>query len=372
MIKKTFVLILFFLISVNLYSQSNFANGYQKGFKEGYCYQSKQNENVGCIDPLVPISPLSDVSRGEQENNYKDGYHRGFEDGKINFLAQNTSKSENPLYTPRKYPKVYEPEITTLMGMVLRQRNEYQSYIDNISQYYKNLQVQFLVKNQKLLEKVIGDYNSIDKIKLDTLKLNNGWHQILMIYDNKYGFTKSTIKEVNLAKGYIKNGKLINLYRNNYLGYESKIPQAYPNKMLFKRGIIKLSHKYPNGFNQEIILMPLNQYFKPKYKSTPPLKPAKVVLWTKKKRYAGTIVEIDEIEKNEWINNIVKTEVIYSKNPPTECNCNLKPGLVVLKGNKIYPTKFIENNNLSLYNKGYRYYNTIELKENQCIAIEYK
>jgi len=325
-----YIILIIFLYPLLCFSQANFSKGYEVGFVEGYCYQSKQNGNIGCIEPIIPISPLSDISRGESESNYQDGYHRGFEDGKMNFLTQNTSRNGNPLYTPREYPKVYEPDLLTLMGMVIQQRKTYQSYKDNINKYYDNLQIQFLVNNQKLLEQAIGYYNSINKKTLDTLKLKDGWHEIIMIYDNKYQFTKSTIKEVNIAKGYIEKGRLTMLYRNNYLEYESKLPQTYPNEMLFERGIVKLNHNYSNGFKQEIILLPLTQYFESNYVGLPPIKPANIVLWSKKKKLEGEEVEIDEIEDNGWINNIVKTKIIYSKTEPKNCNCKLKPGKIEL------------------------------------------
>ncbi len=372
--KKAFSIIILVFTFAFSYSQSNFAKGYQKGFTEGYCYQNKQKGNTGCIEPIVPISPLSDISRGENETNYQDGYHRGFEDGKMNFLTQNTPQNNNPLYTPREYPKVYEPDLLALMGMVIQQRSAYQSYIDNIDRYYQNLQIQFLVNNQKMLEKVIGYYNSIEKSKLESVKLNDGWHEVAIIFDNKYEFTKSAIKEVDIAKGYLQDGKLTKLYRSNYLGYESKIPQEYPSKMEFKNGIIKLDKKYSNGFNQEIILMPLLQYLNPKYVGEPPISPAKIILWSSKKKLEGLEVEIDEMENNGWIKNIVKTKITYSKDEPTNCIYEVRPGKLELNLAEISYGQFAAPITDSKENKIYIDNNLrrVKIEPNQCLKIEYK
>ena len=68
------VLIAFFYFSTNK-SQSNFDNGYKKGFQEGYCF----NKSIGCIEPISPIAPIPKI--GENMNSYTDGYNRGFNDG---------------------------------------------------------------------------------------------------------------------------------------------------------------------------------------------------------------------------------------------------------------------------------------------------
>jgi len=71
------------LISMAALSQSNYYNGFDVGFKEGYCYLK-----VGCIAPNAPNPPNPGVS--EDINSYKDGYNRGFA---IGCAVQQSAKS---------------------------------------------------------------------------------------------------------------------------------------------------------------------------------------------------------------------------------------------------------------------------------------
>lgn len=57
-------------------NKSNFAVGFEQGFKEGYCYNSKKIYCDPGITPLVPIPRIN-----ENERNYQDGYNRGFQVG---------------------------------------------------------------------------------------------------------------------------------------------------------------------------------------------------------------------------------------------------------------------------------------------------
>ncbi len=70
--KKLFLSLLLLLPLLAL-SQTDFSNGYEKGYKEGYCY-----EDFGCISPVSPVSPIPNIGY----DSYQDGYNRGFSDGK--------------------------------------------------------------------------------------------------------------------------------------------------------------------------------------------------------------------------------------------------------------------------------------------------
>ena len=69
--KKLILLLLF--IPIVSFGQTAFSNGYKAGFKKGYCL-----EEVGCISPIPPISPISNPGF----YTYSDGYARGVQDGK--------------------------------------------------------------------------------------------------------------------------------------------------------------------------------------------------------------------------------------------------------------------------------------------------
>lgn len=65
------------------YGQTNFSNGFETGFKRGYC----QDKGVGCVAPVPPVSPTPNVN--ESSSSYKDGYDRGF------IRGQNESKKDD-------------------------------------------------------------------------------------------------------------------------------------------------------------------------------------------------------------------------------------------------------------------------------------
>lgn len=48
---------------------SGFCEGWENGYKSGYCY-----EKVNCLEPLVPLCPLPRLN----EDSFKGGYERGF------------------------------------------------------------------------------------------------------------------------------------------------------------------------------------------------------------------------------------------------------------------------------------------------------
>ena len=66
------------IASLSLFSgatekQSSWCEGFNDGWKAGYCYQ-----RPNCLPPLAPLCPLPTVF---EENNYEGGYNRGFATG---------------------------------------------------------------------------------------------------------------------------------------------------------------------------------------------------------------------------------------------------------------------------------------------------
>lgn len=85
--KLTFLLFIILCCS-NIYSQSGYCNGWEVGYKKGYCY----NE-YGCVAPVAPVCPVANIG----EETYIDGYNRGLiqgsQDSKTNNQRINTSIS---------------------------------------------------------------------------------------------------------------------------------------------------------------------------------------------------------------------------------------------------------------------------------------
>lgn len=81
----TLLFIILFFTTLS-FAQTNFIDGFNSGYKKGYC----QDQGIGCIDPIPPISPIPKV--GESSDSYTDGYNRGFEMG-LNARKSNSSSS---------------------------------------------------------------------------------------------------------------------------------------------------------------------------------------------------------------------------------------------------------------------------------------
>jgi hypothetical protein len=73
--KLTPILSIFLIISSFTFSQTKFNEGFNVGYKKGYC----QDQGIGCIEPIPPIAPIPKV--GESSDSYNDGYNRGFQMG---------------------------------------------------------------------------------------------------------------------------------------------------------------------------------------------------------------------------------------------------------------------------------------------------
>lgn len=91
---KYLILTILFLFGSNIVnSQSKYSEGFDDGYKNGYC----QDQGVGCIQPIPPIAPLPQV--GENLSSYKDGYNRGFE---LGLNARKSNKSSSSTNVPNR------------------------------------------------------------------------------------------------------------------------------------------------------------------------------------------------------------------------------------------------------------------------------
>ncbi len=83
------ILSVFLIISSFTFSQTKFNEGFNVGYKKGYC----QDQEIGCIEPIPPIAPIPKV--GESSDSYNDGYNRGFQMGLSAQKSNNSSNSSN-------------------------------------------------------------------------------------------------------------------------------------------------------------------------------------------------------------------------------------------------------------------------------------
>lgn len=77
---KNFIFTLFILLAFisNISGQvkSDYALGFEIGFKEGYCYN---RTTYNCLAPMTPLAPMPRIN--ESKDNYTEGYNRGFQFG---------------------------------------------------------------------------------------------------------------------------------------------------------------------------------------------------------------------------------------------------------------------------------------------------
>lgn len=66
--KKVLLAVLLFASSALAFGD-DFCNGYQEGYKAGYCHNDQF-----CIPPIPPMCPMPNMG----ESTFQDGYNRGF------------------------------------------------------------------------------------------------------------------------------------------------------------------------------------------------------------------------------------------------------------------------------------------------------
>lgn len=108
---------LILLIAFKANCQTMYANGYQDGYANGFCY----DKNEGCSIPIPPVPPMPKI--GDDQNSYQDGYNRGFASG----IAKQENSTSNKGYTtttPQTIDFIYKLDYSTI--------NEIAAIIKNI------------------------------------------------------------------------------------------------------------------------------------------------------------------------------------------------------------------------------------------------
>ncbi|ELY2018515.1 hypothetical protein SL053_002444 [Flavobacterium psychrophilum] len=117
--KKIFYLIIANLICLFSYSQTQWQQGFEKGFSTGFCYNK-----IGCTSPTPPVGYLN---VGESTSSYNDGYNNGFSVG-LNAAKQNSTETNNRQRyqtTPSKYveEKMSKIDYTDAIAVAIGIRN---------------------------------------------------------------------------------------------------------------------------------------------------------------------------------------------------------------------------------------------------------
>lgn len=189
------LLILLIHFSVIGQLKSNYAKGFEVGFKEGYCYN---NNTVDCFYPLTPEAPLPRIN--EDKENYTQGYNRGFQFGldlKRSNDALNNSNAN--LYSQitnfNDYIQQNPIEAMAAVGMMMQKKYDtrkdwIQERINQLAELAKTL------FNKETLPSTY-DANSIrNKYWKVTIDYINGIRAIDYSNDSQFGSIQSNFEKI--------------------------------------------------------------------------------------------------------------------------------------------------------------------------------
>jgi len=229
--EEKIMIILTFLMSFVVYSQTNYSKGWEKGYKAGYCYQ-----DYGCTSPIPPVSPVPMAGK----DTYQDGYNRGFVRGKSDKNKRSSTNSDGA------YGQL-KPLENTNTGLIVQEhirQNKRKSYKNKskeleISSTDLTLDkiLSFKKKNIVFVEEYLtindwefqsGDENQISFIK----GKRDETTMISVIYDNTKNVTSSVVifYSKEKYKSYLKRIKSLGCKLHSSNVEEKEISKIYKNK----------------------------------------------------------------------------------------------------------------------------------------------
>lgn len=139
--KKIFLILMICPFLYLKAQMGNFGDGYQRGWKEGYCHN--YNASPTCIPPIPPISPIPLI--GEDIDNYKDGYNRGFADGlesfnnsNINLNFNNNDRERYQTSSPEYVDFMYKPNWDLMIKVIQLADKKREELIQKASREIEN------------------------------------------------------------------------------------------------------------------------------------------------------------------------------------------------------------------------------------------
>jgi hypothetical protein len=162
--KKKLTFLVFLLLPIAVFPQTNYDAGFKAGYKEGYCY----NE-FGCIPPIPPVTPIPYV--GENKDNYQDGYNRGFKMGlEEKQKKSGNGKSENQSTNAVTFQSQYVPQ-TLPYNQIMNELQRRQAALDNNRAYLKYLQEKIAYYKSQTNEELFN--KEMDKIDNYLISIKN-------------------------------------------------------------------------------------------------------------------------------------------------------------------------------------------------------
>ena len=81
---KQLTLLLLLTASMAFSTNRDYCDGWDDGYKAGYCYDVEQEQpNPFCLEPIPPLCPLPGLNESTYEHGYNRGFLHGIEDQRI-------------------------------------------------------------------------------------------------------------------------------------------------------------------------------------------------------------------------------------------------------------------------------------------------
>lgn len=195
--------ILMLFVSLISFAQTQFSNGFQEGFKKGYCYEKGFN----CLSPIAPLPPIPNI--GENNNSYVDGYNRGFQVGLDKFRNENIQKitnSDRKRYTTSQPEfvenKIYKAPYELMLKVLEIKEKQHEEWLLTKEDREKSFHTNLATAKTKFQE---GNYFST--IDYSKAALSNGYHNDYIYY--LLGASYYNVEDFDNALFYLKKSKEI-------------------------------------------------------------------------------------------------------------------------------------------------------------------
>jgi len=232
---KKLILIFICHLSINAYSQTYYSIGFEDGYKIGYCY----NIGVGCVPPIVPITPITRV--GESSGNYFDGYNRGLLMGSELSIKANNSEALKQQQSMAVYGnQTYVPKL-------IQFKPDYNFYMNALAQNQENYEKK---KDEKIIDDALDE-----KLKAYVAEYSDPKNVKTRI--NLINFAKLYYSELRVYPKTIMDGKHIvtrtpKITNNNDSHYDDKVEvYVLNNKIIYIKELNDINDTYDIEFSED-------------------------------------------------------------------------------------------------------------------------
>lgn len=362
---KIILTIVIIALSFNALCQTAFEKAYKEGFNKGYCQQN-EIKTIPCYPP--PPQPMSIAVTAHNKDDVQAGYNHGFQKGtqvwnseqeqkrlqqyqqqqqqkeqqrdqKQEQLQQNIENYEEQRAADKQAQEEQRIERQQKQKQQYQQQQQQQQQLQLQKQQQASQQYQMLQQTEILKTKEL--YKSFEKYPRE---ISDGWHSVKLIEGNKV---------IVDAKVEVKANKVNNLALDNWILCDVTLSGNIENGKTYVRFNAK-------GVNSELSeLYFIENIVDPETKTTKPLAPGKLTLWSTNKKAKKAKVYLG----NQYLGNFKKR---FKNDSKISCNENgsititYKPGSYIVT--VVYQGFFRVTKSKHL----------VILKENECNIYEVK